>query len=150
MTTGPCGITAPAESTSSIDVKRSSGRSENQSDSETGGVETTAFTAGLLRTSRACAKRSAGVMRTASAMHASGCLESNACIHGYRLVAMRRQRKLSIDPALRDDFGRRLRSWYRRNARDLPWRRTRSPYEVLVSELMLQQTQVSRVVTQVR
>src|SRR5439155_8187191 len=48
---------------------------------------------------------------------------------------------------LRDDFGRRLRSWYRRNARDLPWRRTRSPYEVLVSELMLQQTQVSRVVT---
>jgi A/G-specific adenine glycosylase len=60
---------------------------------------------------------------------------------------MRRQRKLSIDPALRDDFGRRLRSWYRRNARDLPWRRTRSPYEVLVSELMLQQTQVSRVIT---
>jgi len=60
---------------------------------------------------------------------------------------MRRQRKLSIDPALRDDFGRRLRAWYRRNARDLPWRRTRSPYEVLVSELMLQQTQVSRVIT---
>jgi A/G-specific adenine glycosylase len=60
---------------------------------------------------------------------------------------MRRQRKPSIDPALRDEFGRRLRSWYRRNARDLPWRRTRSPYEVLVSELMLQQTQVSRVVT---
>jgi A/G-specific adenine glycosylase len=60
---------------------------------------------------------------------------------------MRRQRKLSIDPALRDDFGRRLRSWYRRNARDLPWRRTRSPHEVLVSELMLQQTQVSRVIT---
>ena len=43
-------------------------------------------------------------------------------------------------------FGRRLRAWYRRNARDLPWRRTRDPYHVLVSELMLQQTQVSRVV----
>jgi A/G-specific adenine glycosylase len=44
------------------------------------------------------------------------------------------------------EFGRRLRAWYRRNARDLPWRRTRDPYHVLVSELMLQQTQVSRVV----
>lgn len=43
-------------------------------------------------------------------------------------------------------FGKRLRAWYRKNARDLPWRRTRDPYHVLVSELMLQQTQVSRVV----
>jgi A/G-specific adenine glycosylase len=51
----------------------------------------------------------------------------------------------SIPPAIRLLFGRRLRHWYRRHARDLPWRRTRDPYEVLVSELMLQQTQVSRV-----
>jgi A/G-specific adenine glycosylase len=43
-------------------------------------------------------------------------------------------------------FGSRLRAWYRRHARDLPWRRTRDPYRILVSELMLQQTQVSRVV----
>ncbi|MCE9602477.1 MAG: hypothetical protein K8S21_09770 [Gemmatimonadetes bacterium] len=42
-------------------------------------------------------------------------------------------------------FGTRLRAWYRRNARDLPWRATRDPYHILVSELMLQQTQVSRV-----
>ena len=42
-------------------------------------------------------------------------------------------------------FSRRLRHWYRRNGRDLPWRKTRDPYHVLVSELMLQQTQVSRV-----
>lgn len=42
-------------------------------------------------------------------------------------------------------FGTKLRCWYRRNARDLPWRRTRDPYHILVSELMLQQTQVSRV-----
>lgn len=42
-------------------------------------------------------------------------------------------------------FGTRLRAWYRRNARDLPWRQTRDPYAILVSELMLQQTQVSRV-----
>ena len=43
------------------------------------------------------------------------------------------------------EFGARLRAWYRRNARDLPWRRSRDPYRILVSELMLQQTQVGRV-----
>ena len=53
---------------------------------------------------------------------------------------------MSVDPAVAAQFGRRLRAWYRRNARDLPWRKTRDPYHVLVSELMLQQTQVSRVV----
>lgn len=35
--------------------------------------------------------------------------------------------------------------WYDQHARDLPWRRTRDPYAVLVSEVMLQQTQVARV-----
>ena len=52
-----------------------------------------------------------------------------------------------IAPARRSAFGRKLRAWYRANARDLPWRQTRDPYRVLVSELMLQQTQVSRVLT---
>jgi A/G-specific adenine glycosylase len=42
-------------------------------------------------------------------------------------------------------FRRRLLRWFRRHGRDLPWRRTRDPYQVLVSEFMLQQTQVSRV-----
>lgn len=42
-------------------------------------------------------------------------------------------------------FKRKLLAWYRLAARDLPWRRTRDPYRVLVSEFMLQQTQVSRV-----
>jgi A/G-specific adenine glycosylase len=40
----------------------------------------------------------------------------------------------------------RLQAWYRQNARDLPWRRTTDPYAILVSEVMLQQTQVERVV----
>ena len=42
-------------------------------------------------------------------------------------------------------FRRRLLSWFHRHGRDLPWRRTRDPYRVLVSEVMLQQTQVARV-----
>ncbi len=37
-------------------------------------------------------------------------------------------------------------AWYRRGHRDLPWRRTRDPYAILVSEIMLQQTQVDRVI----
>lgn len=43
------------------------------------------------------------------------------------------------------EFRRRLLRWFRRHGRDLPWRRTRDPYHVMVSEFMLQQTQVSRV-----
>jgi len=39
-----------------------------------------------------------------------------------------------------------LLAWFERAGRDLPWRRTRDPYAILVSEVMLQQTQVSRVV----
>jgi A/G-specific adenine glycosylase len=39
-----------------------------------------------------------------------------------------------------------LLAWFERHGRDLPWRRTRDPYAVLVSEVMLQQTQVERVV----
>src|SRR5437868_9095614 len=42
-------------------------------------------------------------------------------------------------------FRRKLLAWWARAARDLPWRRTRDPYRVLVSEFMLQQTQVTRV-----
>ena len=39
-----------------------------------------------------------------------------------------------------------LLAWYSQNARDLPWRTTHDPYAILVSEVMLQQTQVARVV----
>ena len=40
----------------------------------------------------------------------------------------------------------RLLPWYRENARDLPWRRSREPYRVWVSEIMLQQTRVEAVI----
>ena len=49
-------------------------------------------------------------------------------------------------PSARQRFRRTLLGWYRRNGRDLPWRRTSDPYHILVSEVMLQQTQVDRVV----
>jgi A/G-specific adenine glycosylase len=37
---------------------------------------------------------------------------------------------------------RLLSTWFAEHGRDLPWRRTRDPYAILVSEVMLQQTQV--------
>ena len=59
----------------------------------------------------------------------------------------RKQGKRSlIDTGAGRRFGVLLRRWFRANGRDLPWRITRDPYHILVSELMLQQTQVSRVV----
>jgi A/G-specific adenine glycosylase len=48
-------------------------------------------------------------------------------------------------PQLRQQFRRRLLTWYRKHGRDLPWRKTDDPYHILVSEIMLQQTQVDRV-----
>jgi A/G-specific adenine glycosylase len=44
------------------------------------------------------------------------------------------------------NFRKKIYAYYKKNRRDLPWRRTRDPYKILVSEVMLQQTQVDRVV----
>src|SRR5437667_12459870 len=41
---------------------------------------------------------------------------------------------------------RSLLRWYRKHGRDLPWRRTRDPYAILVSEIMLQQTHIATVI----
>ena len=49
------------------------------------------------------------------------------------------------EPRARRQFRQRLLAWYRRHGRDLPWRKTDDPYHILVSEIMLQQTQVDRV-----
>jgi A/G-specific adenine glycosylase len=43
-------------------------------------------------------------------------------------------------------FRRRLLSWFAQNKRDLPWRRTRDPYRIWLSEIMLQQTRVAAVI----
>jgi A/G-specific adenine glycosylase len=53
---------------------------------------------------------------------------------------------MKLPPArARQRFRRQLLTWYRKHGRDLPWRRTDNPYHILVSEIMLQQTQVHRV-----
>jgi A/G-specific adenine glycosylase len=58
----------------------------------------------------------------------------------------KKRKPLPLPPALdRRRFRQRLLTWYRRHGRDLPWRRTSDPYHILVSEIMLQQTQVDRV-----
>ena len=55
-----------------------------------------------------------------------------------------------IDRAHVTAVRRAIQRWYSSNARDLPWRRTSDPYRVLVSEIMLQQTQVDRVAPKYR
>ncbi|MHA1924744.1 MAG: Fe-S cluster assembly protein HesB [Candidatus Thorarchaeota archaeon] len=51
-----------------------------------------------------------------------------------------------IDSASIEEFQSSLMTWWEKNARVLPWRNNPSPYNVLVSEVMLQQTQVIRVI----
>jgi A/G-specific adenine glycosylase len=60
--------------------------------------------------------------------------QRRAAIHG----AAGYRRRMTFAPALLD--------WYARNRRPLPWRGTRDPYALLVSEVMLQQTQAARVI----
>ena len=68
------------------------------------------------------------------------------------LLAVQALRSVLLDGARRrtrsrlDSMRERLLAWYREHGRDLPWRETRDPYAILVSEVMLQQTQVERVI----
>ncbi|MEW5975353.1 MAG: A/G-specific adenine glycosylase [Acidobacteriota bacterium] len=52
----------------------------------------------------------------------------------------------SVTPGQRADLDRLLLSWYSAHKRDLPWRKTRDPYRIWISEVMLQQTQVETVI----
>ena len=49
-------------------------------------------------------------------------------------------------PVTRRSIRRRIVAWYRKHKRDLPWRRTRDPYRIWLSEIMLQQTRVTAVI----
>jgi len=52
---------------------------------------------------------------------------------------------MKIEEKYKQRFRRRLLSWYEKHRRDMPWRETDDPYKIWVSEIMLQQTQVSTV-----
>jgi A/G-specific adenine glycosylase len=52
---------------------------------------------------------------------------------------------MALDSQAKHSFRRKLLGWYARHARDLPWRRSRDPYRVWLSEVMLQQTTVAAV-----
>lgn len=53
---------------------------------------------------------------------------------------------LVFSPERVQEFQKKVFSFYQKNKRDLPWRKTTDPYKILLSELMLQQTQVNRVI----
>ena len=69
---------------------------------------------------------------------------------GSRTPAQRKkkrpQKPPGLDASLKRRFQSRLLKWYEKHGRDLPWRKTSDPYHILVSEVMLQQTQVDRVI----
>src|SRR5687767_1559306 len=68
---------------------------------------------------------------------------------GSRTSPQRKKRSKKypgLDPSRKRRFQARLLKWYMKHGRDLPWRKTSDPYHILVSEVMLQQTQVDRVV----
>lgn len=51
-----------------------------------------------------------------------------------------------INPTVKPNFVNTLLDWYQKKARDLPWRNTKDPYRIWVSEIMLQQTRVESVI----
>lgn len=53
---------------------------------------------------------------------------------------------MQISPRRIKEFQRKILRWYEINKRDLPWRKSRNPYHILLSEFMSQQTQLSRVI----
>src|SRR5579884_1068160 len=59
---------------------------------------------------------------------------------------MRKNRALPLSGSALAKFRKQLLAWFARHKRDLPWRRTRNPYHVWLSEIMLQQTRVAAVV----
>ncbi|MBI5410968.1 MAG: A/G-specific adenine glycosylase [Nitrospirae bacterium] len=63
-----------------------------------------------------------------------------------RVKRRRRKPIVAVKPGPKRRFQNRLLNWYKQYGRDLPWRKTSDPYKILVSEVMLQQTQVDRVV----
>src|SRR5437762_5404682 len=67
---------------------------------------------------------------------AAGDTSSHICVNPCSSVAFPKNR-----------FRRPLLNWYRENARNLPWQKTRNPYAILISEFMLQQTQVTAVLS---
>jgi A/G-specific adenine glycosylase len=64
-----------------------------------------------------------------------------------RISNTKHRSRLLYSGAQKQSLRRKLLSWYAKHARDLPWRRSRDPYHVWVSEIMLQQTQVATVRT---
>src|SRR5258708_6401229 len=69
---------------------------------------------------------------------------------GHRSGRLRRSRRMAarhrLNTGLKPEISRLLREWYARGHRDLPWRNTRDPYAIWVSEIMLQQTRAQAVI----
>lgn len=66
-------------------------------------------------------------------------------MHNIRCNPRNREADIGMKKLTTVQFKKTIWNFYRKNKREMPWRETRDPYKILVSEIMLQQTQVSRV-----
>ncbi len=82
----------------------------------------------------------------------SGCAQDDApggnilSVAKMRVIEMKSQEVMAGVELRVHKFRAQLLAWYDRHARDLPWRESRDPYRVWVSEIMLQQTRVAAVI----
>ena len=74
------------------------------------------------------------------------CPNCGSSVASPRQIAVRANSKLKAQNSKLQKLVPLLLDWFAANARDLPWRRTRDPYPIWVSEIMLQQTQVKTVI----
>lgn len=68
------------------------------------------------------------------------------CVKRHRYARISAVRVLKLPAADLPKFRRLLLAWFAKRKRDLPWRRTRDPYRIWLSEIMLQQTRVAAVI----
>src|SRR4051795_36544 len=79
-----------------------------------------------------------------SALCAPARLRENSCMAATERKSLDDESSF-FSASQRQSLRRRLLTWYATHKRDLPWRRSRDPYRVWISEIMLQQTQVATV-----
>jgi A/G-specific adenine glycosylase len=64
----------------------------------------------------------------------------------HKALQVSTDHKIMLTLSIKTHIRKKLLRWFKRNSRDLPWRKTRDPYAIWISEIMLQQTQVDTVI----
>jgi A/G-specific adenine glycosylase len=146
--------TSSSSSASKAASTRGAGRAtRDRSGAATGSASVTARSASL-KCKNAAARRSAWYVsrmtttgrRTVPSRPPAASPETSCVVTGVLAPCSHDELAGSGEPSTLSPVKELLLAWYQENRRPLPWRETTDPYAILVSEVMLQQTQVERVV----